>query len=213
MSSIAGSAVGGRTAFQRFASSFGLVAAVLSVAGLLLAVGMTAVPALLDRGGSAPDSGPSYLTMKPAPPVRVSIGDTGAVAPIVASSLAPAASLTKPPADAPLVTWWDGSAKPGDAHGQTILTGHAQESNGALGPIASLGNGDFVDLLTKQGTMRYQVTSVRTLDPAKFAQASLDMYKQDGGAGRLTMISAEAWDGVDYQQMVVVIGKPLGEPN
>jgi hypothetical protein len=38
------------------------------------------------------------------------------------------------------------------------------------------------------------------------------LVKQDGGGGRLVMLSAEGWDGAAYQRTVVVTATPLGEP-
>ena len=43
-------------------------------------------------------------------------------------------------------------------------------------------------------------------------RASITLFKQDGGAGRLVMVSAEAWDGSSYPRSVVVTAAPLGEP-
>ena len=52
--------------------------------------------------------------------------------------------------------------------------------------------------------MRYEVGSVRTFDPATLDRVGVQLFKQDGGAGRLVMISAEGWDGSAYQSSVVV---------
>ena len=60
--------------------------------------------------------------------------------------------------------------------------------------------------------MRYEVDSVRTFDPATMERAGITLFKQDGGAGRLVMVSAEAWDGAGYQRSVVVTATPLGQP-
>jgi len=126
--------------------------------------------------------------------------------------VAPRVALQSPPDDAPLVGWWSGSAKAGAPHGQTILLAHAGATGGGLTEIAELGRGDFVELLTKQGTMRYEVSSVRTFDPATMDRVGVTLFKQDGGAGRLVMISANGWDGSGYQSSVVVIAAPLGQP-
>jgi hypothetical protein len=60
--------------------------------------------------------------------------------------------------------------------------------------------------------MRYQVATVRTFDPATMDRVGPSLFKQDGGGGRLVMMSAEAWDGAAYQRTVVVTAAPLGEP-
>jgi hypothetical protein len=134
------------------------------------------------------------------------------VAPLVSTRLEPRQALKTPPDDAPLVGWWDASAEAGAAHGQTILLAHASDAGGGLTQIAHLGRGDFVELLTKQGTMRYEVSSVRTFDPAALGRVGVQLFKQDGGAGRLVMLSAEGWDGSAYQRSVVAIASPLDQP-
>jgi hypothetical protein len=93
-----------------------------------------------------------------------------------------------------------------------VLLGHAGATGGGLTQLAQLGRGDFVELLTRQGTMRYQVSSVRTFDPATMDRVGPSLFKQDGGGGRLVMLSAEGWDDTAYQRTVVVTAAPLGEP-
>lgn len=213
MSSIATTTVGDRAPFQRFASGFGRTSAVLSALALIVAVGMSVPTSWFSFGGHEQAGAPSYGELKPSEPVRLAVAGVDLVTPLVASDLEPRGTLANPPADAPLVTWWSGSAMPGAAHGQTVLTGHATEAGGALSAIAKLDKGDFVDLLSRQGTMRYEVSTVRTYDPETMERASITLFKQDGGAGRLVMVSAEAWDGAGYLRSVVVTAAPLGQPN
>jgi hypothetical protein len=199
--------------FQRFAAGFGRVSVVLSAIALLVAVGLSVPASWFAFGGHDRAAASSYAELEPAEPVRLAVAGVDLVTPLVASDLDPRSTLANPPADAPLVTWWSGSAKPGAEHGQTVLTGHATDGgSGALTPISKLDKGDFIDLLTKQGTMRYQVSTVRTYDPATMARAAITLFKQDGGAGRLVMVSAEAWDGSSYPRSVVVTAAPLGQP-
>jgi hypothetical protein len=216
VSSIA-SPVGGRAHFQRFATGFGRFSVVLSSLGLLVAVALSVPGSWFELGGRDADTSgaTTYAALTPAVPVRLAIGGLSGVqlvAPLVSSDVAPRLSLTAPPRDAPLVSWWSGSAKAGAPRGQTVLLAHATATGGGLTQIADLGSGDVVDLLTKRGTMRYQVGSVRTLDPATMDRVGLTLFKQDGGGGRLVMVSAQDWDGTAYQHSVVVIASPLGEP-
>lgn len=216
MSSIATS-VGGRAPFQRFAAGFGRFSVVLSTLGLLVAVALSLPGSWFGFGHRGGDQAgrTTYAQLTPAAPVRLAIGglsDVQLVAPLVNSDVAPRASLRTAPHDAPLVSWWSGSAKAGAPHGQTILLAHAGPAGGGLTRISDLGSGDVVDLLTEQGTMRYQVSSVRTFDPATMGRVGPTLFKQDGGGGRLVMISAQDWDGRAYQSSVVVIAAPLGEP-
>ena len=204
--------------FQRFASGFGRFAAVSSALGLLVAVALSLPSSWLDlaKGSDRPTGRTTYTAMTPAAPVRVAVGGAAGVqfmAPLVDSGVEPRLSLLDPPDDAPLVSWWNGSAKAGAAHGQTILVGHAARAGGGLTQISELGKGDLVELLTKQGTMRYAISSVRTFDPATMDRVGLTLFKQDGGAGRLVMLSAEGWDGTTYERTVVATASPLGQPS
>jgi hypothetical protein len=202
---------------DRFAWGFGRLAAALSMLGVLVAVGLSVPSSWWEalRPGADGPVGPTYTTMTPADPVRVAAGGPSGVrlvSPLVRSTTEPRAALATPPDDAPLVGWWDGSARAGAARGQTVLIGHAADGHGGLTQLAEMAKGDTVDLLTEQGTMRYQVSTVRTFDPATMERVGLTLFKQDGGAGRLVMISAEGWDGATYQRSVVVTAAPLGEP-
>jgi hypothetical protein len=203
--------------FQRFAAGFGRFATVLGAVGLLVAIGLSLPSSWFDfaKGSDEPTSRPSYTEPTPAAPVRLAVGGLSGVrfvAPLVSSAVEPRAALLDPPDDAPLVSWWNGSARAGTERGQTILVGHAAANGGGLSRIAELGNGDFVDLLTEQGTMRYEVASTRTFDPVTMDRVGRGLFDQDGGAGRLVMVSAEGWDGAAYQRTVVVTAAPLGRP-
>jgi hypothetical protein len=202
---------------RRPADTFGRFAAVASLLGLLVAVALT-VPsswyATLFGEGESP-AGPTYADLTPAAPVRVSAASAGGVeivAPLVESDVAPRQALLAPPDDAPLVTWWRDGAQAGAPKGQTVLLAHAGIDGGGLVAIADLTKGDFVDLLTDNGTMRYEVASVRTFSVKTMDRVSTTLFKQDGGAGRLVMVSAQDWDGSRYTRNVVVTGTPLGQP-
>jgi sortase family protein len=202
---------------QRFAAGFARFSGVVSAIGLLVAIGLSVPSSWFDflPGTDERPSGPSYTDLTPAAPVRVAVGGLSGVqlvAPLVSSAVRPRQALVDPPDDAPLVSWWNASAKAGASHGQTVLLGHAAATGGGLTQLAQLGRGDFVELLSKQGTMRYQVSSVRTFDPATMDRVGPSLFKQDGGGGRLVVLSAEGWDGAAYQRTVVVTASPLGEP-
>jgi hypothetical protein len=198
---------------HRAADRFGRTAAVLAVLGVLVAVGLSLPKAWFEDVFSKDPAagGPTYTQLEPSEPVRVSAG-TALVAPLIATDVEPRASLDLPPIDAPLVSWWDGSALPGSPKGQTVLTARSNGEEGALTSIGGLHRGDAVDLLTGTGTMRYEVDRIRTLTPEKMSRADITLLKQDGGAGRLVMISQEGWDGAAYARSVVVTAYPLGQP-
>jgi len=201
--------------FQRFADGFGRLSVALSVLGLVIAVALTVPSSWLAFGGGDDAAGPTYTDMTPADPVRLAVGGASGVqlvAPLVKTSVEPRQALLNPPDDAPLVSWWDGSAQAGAAQGQTVLLAHAGPSGGALTQLAELTEGDAVELLTTEGTMRYEVRSVRSFHPRVMQRASISLFKQDGGTGRLVLLSAEAWDGAAYGRTVVVTATPLGHP-
>ncbi len=60
--------------------------------------------------------------------------------------------------------------------------------------------------------MRYEIASLRTYSVKTFDRSQLTLFKQDGGAGRLVMLSAQDWDGERYTRTVVATGTPLGQP-
>jgi hypothetical protein len=163
------------------------------------------------RPGSDDDR-PSYAGIAPAQPVQLSAAEVDLTAPLLGSDRDPVSTLATPPDDAPLVTWWDESAQPGAAQGRTVLTAHASDQAGGLTPLADLSEGDHVDVATKAGTMRYEVTGVRTLGPDRLQRESVRLFDQDTGDGGLVAISTEQWDGSRYQRSVVVTAVPLGEP-
>jgi hypothetical protein len=203
--------------FQRFASGFGRFSAVLSALALLVAVAISLPASWFDFGGGSHDAPArtQYTDLTPAAPVRLAVAGLSGVqlvAPLVSTDIAPRDTLLAPPDDAPLVSWWSGGAKAGAPHGQTILIAHAGANGGGLSQIGDLGAGDFVELLTKQGTMRYEVSTVRTIEPPRMQRVGIGLFKQDGGAGRLVLLSAEDWDGSAYQRWSVVTAAPLGEP-
>jgi hypothetical protein len=198
-----------------FADGFGRFSAVVSVLGLLVAVALSVPSSWFELGGGDEAAGPTYTDMTPAEPVRLAVGGASGVrlvAPLVKSAVEPRQALLNPPDDAPLVSWWSGSTRAGAPRGQTVLLAHAAASGGALTRIADLAEGDVVELLTSEGTVRYEVASVRTFDPRTLARVAVSLFKQDGGAGRLVLLSAEAWDGAAYQRSVVVTATPLGRP-
>ena len=159
MSSVATSPAGSPESLQRFAAGFGRASVLLSSLALVVAVGLSVPASWFELGDDDRTAAPSYAELTPAEPVRLAVAGVDLVTPLIASETNPRATLADPPTDAPLVTWWSGSAKPGAEHGQTVLIGHAGQAGGALTALSKLDKGDFVDLLTKKGTMRYQVST------------------------------------------------------
>ncbi len=180
------------------------------LARLLLAAGLVMVVAgvvLSDDGDDSP-----FRALPPSAPVRLvvpSLGVRAAVEPVAVS----ADRVLDPPEDVERVGWWEASARPGEMAGQTVLTGHAVHTGGgALDRLRDLVAGERVDLRTEQGLMRYQVTAVRSLGRDRVAARTADLFGQEGGDGRLVVVSCTGWDGSSYRRNVVVTAEPLGEP-
>lgn len=174
---------------------------------LVLALGMVVAGLAWPSGEEAP-----YRSLTPTAPVRLvakSVGVNARVVPIEVSRDA----VLDPPRDARLVGWWRRSAKPGARTGQTVITGHTVHSGGgALDRVGDLRPGQHVDVVTKAGRMRYEVTEVRDLGRDDVARQAVDLFGQDGGTGRLVLVTCTDWNGSYYENNVIVLADPLGSP-
>ena len=161
--------------------------------------------------GRAP-AGPAYGEMTAGAPQRLVIRAIGVDARVVPVSVGSDAVLD-PPADYREVGWWDASARPGDGRGQTVVTGHTVHTGGgSMNRIGRLRPGQKVDVVTRKGTMRYRVRRVQVLGQAALAKASVRLFGQRGGSGRLVLVSCTDWNGASYDSNVVVLAAPLGVP-
>ena len=161
--------------------------------------------------GRAP-AGPAYGQMSAGAPQRIKIKAIGVDARVVPVSVGSDAVLD-PPADYREVGWWDASARPGASRGQTVVTGHTVHTGGgSMNRIGRLRPGQKVDVVTRKGTMRYRVRQVEVLSQAALAKASVRLFGQRGGVGRLVLVSCTGWNGSSYESNVVVLASPLGVP-
>lgn len=176
---------------------------------LVVVAGLLAIWFVLP--GRAP-AGPAYGEMSASAPQRLRIKAIGVDARVVPVSVGSDAVLD-PPADYREVGWWDASARPGAGRGQTVVTGHTVHTGGgSMNRIGRLRPGQKVDLVTRAGTMRYRVQRVRVLSKAALARASVRLFGQRGGSGRLVLVSCTDWNGSSYDSNVVVLAAPLGVP-
>ena len=84
-----------------------------------------------------------------------------------------------PPRNPREIGWWVGSAKPGSAQGQTVVTGHTVHTGGgSLNKLDHIEPGQEVDIATKDGTFQHQVDSVQVL-----SRSELRMRVWERGAG------------------------------
>ena len=189
---------------ERTAASLSALTTMLLVLSVGLVVGGFALP-------GAPDE-PDYRSMAAAAPVRLVVPSLRIDAPVVPVPLSSDAVLD-PPRDPEQVGWWDRSARPGDGQGTTVITGHTVHTGGgAMDHIGKVRRGAFVDVVTRHGTMRYQVDRVRVIGKDRLARKAGKLFGQRHGGGRLVLVTCTGWNGSYYPSNVVVIGHPLGEP-
>ena len=148
---------------------------------------------------------------KPAPGVRpevVVVPALGVQAPVLPIS-AEDGALT-PPSDPQQVGWWSGGARPGTAHGASVVTGHTVHTGGgAFDHLETLARGDRVLVRSDSAELAYRVGSVEVLSRDALARRSVEIFGRTG-PGRLVLITCEGWDGTAYTSNVVVTAVPLG---
>ena len=110
-----------------------------------------------------------------------------------------------PPRNPREIGWWVGSAKPGSAQGQTVVTGHTVHTGGgSLNKLDHIKRGQEVDVVTKDGTFQHQVDSVEVLSRQELAEQAERIFAQDHGDGRLVVITCTDWNGSGYDSNIVV---------
>ncbi|MBA2952807.1 class F sortase [Nocardioides sp. CGMCC 1.13656] len=192
---------------------------VLAAAGLVLAA---AGGAWWASGGSADGTRPATAA-SPAPgqgatatpvraprtpgaPRRVLIPALDVDAPVLPVR-APDGTLV-PPSDPSRLGWWADGARPGDAEGSVLVTGHTVHTGGgALDDLETLRRGDTVVVGTKAGRFRYVVRSMHVYSKGRVADDATRLFSQDV-PGRLVLITCEDWDGERYLSNVVVVATP-----
>ncbi|MDF9715050.1 class F sortase [Nocardioides sp. ChNu-153] len=179
---------------------------------LVLSVGLVGI-GIAWPGGEADDGTSSqYTSLDPAAPIRLEVPRLEVTAPIVPISVSTEGVLD-PPRDAELVGWWNESAKPGNATGQTVITGHTVHTGGgSMNRIGSLEAGDQVDVVSESGRMRYEIDRVRYYSRDDVAEKAEELFGQDRGDGNLVLITCADWNGEYYERNVIAFGTPLGEP-
>jgi LPXTG-site transpeptidase (sortase) family protein len=186
--------------------------ATVSALQLLVAVlaGGSVIGSFLVPGDASAGS-PKYTAISPGAPVRLVMPRLKVTAPVVPIEMADQA--LDPPRDYREVGWWVDSAKPGSVEGQTVITGHTVHTGGAsMNHLGDLVAGDLVDVVTRRGTMRYEVLHQKVYSKARLAARARALFGQDHGRGRLVLITCTDWDGREYDSNIVVVAKPLGAP-
>lgn len=128
----------------------------------------------------------------------------GLNAPMVDIALEATGVLT-PPADFSEVGYWDSSARPGSRSGQTVVTGHTVHTGGGvMNRLASIADGDPLQIRFEGDLVDYRVRKVVTLSKAEVAAKAESLFGQDRRSGRLVLVTCTDWDGEDYQSNVIV---------
>ncbi|MBS45058.1 MAG: sortase [Nocardioides sp.] len=147
------------------------------------------------------------------PPQRLRLASLDVAADVVPIEVSPDGVLD-PPADPSTVGWWQRSARPGSDRGQTVITGHTVHTGGgALDPVIDLedgGVGARVVLTTRVARQVYRVTEVLDTTREELAERSEELFGQDGGDGRLVLVTCTDWNGTTYEKNLVVIAEQQG---
>ena len=128
---------------------------------LLLLVGaLVAAAYLMPSGGKDPEFRPLSAPAKPIELVVPALKIHAKIKPIDVN----AQNVLDPPEDVHQVGWWRRSVRPGNDHGQTVLTGHTVHTGGGvMNRLAQLHPGNVVRVVTPKGAMVYRTTKVLTL--------------------------------------------------
>ncbi len=159
----------------------------------------------------APEPAPGYRAFgAPASPVRLVVPSLKIRAPILPIEVN-AKQVLDPPRNPRDVGWWQRSARPGAAEGQTVLTGHTVHTGGGvMDNLGKINEGDLIKVVTPGGTMEYTATKVVTYTKAELAKRSVELFGQERREVRLVLITCSEWTGSYYKSNVVVFAKPLG---
>jgi LPXTG-site transpeptidase (sortase) family protein len=112
-----------------------------------------------------------------------------------------------PPSDPARVGWWRDGARPGEAHGAALLTGHTVSTGGgAFDHLDRLRPGQTIRLTTSHGRLSYTVDTVRALPTGSLAPHAQRLFGRSGRA-RLVLVTCEAWNGEAYLASLVVTAR------
>jgi LPXTG-site transpeptidase (sortase) family protein len=175
---------------------------------LLLLVGaLVAAAYLMPSGGKDPEFRPLSAPAKPIELVVPALKIHAKIKPIEVN----AQNVLDPPEDVHQVGWWRRSVRPGNDHGQTVLTGHTVHTGGGvMNRLAQLHPGNVVRVVTPKGTMVYRTTKVLTLSKAQLARRSTALFGQGRESNRLVLVTCTGWTGSTYTSNVVAFAEPLG---
>ncbi|WGL51924.1 class F sortase [Nocardioides sp. BP30] len=161
-----------------------------------------------DRDEAAPADRGTTTAFKPTT-YHVVVHSLGIDAPIVSIAMSSRRVLT-PPSNPRDVGWWDASAKPGSATGQTIIAGHTVHTGGGeFDHLGTMKKGARIEIVRKRRTDHYVATKVFTLSKQQVSARARQLFGQDRAKNRLVLITCGDWTGHEYLTNVFVYAKPV----
>lgn len=209
----------------RTAAATALVALTLVLAGCggadPVATGRPAVDAPAPAASASPAEGdaPPAAVGRPAASNRVTfvpdrvVLPGGDAAPVQTAVTRDGELLV--PEDVQHVGWWDGSARAGDAFGNTVIAGHVDSATDGLGFFARLLTAKKGETVTLRGPdghhLAYTITSVRTIKKDALATGSA-AFDQTGDPHLVLITCGGSYrrGNGGYDSNVVVTAKPKG---
>ncbi len=144
-------------------------------------------------------------------PSRVRLDRLGVDAPVSAVGIDLKSGALGIPTDIKRVGWWRDGAEPGASRGTVLLAGHvdsAKKGGGAFYALKSARRGDVVTLQADGKTLRYRVTTVKSVRKGALPAS---IYTRSGAA-RLVLVTCggpfDAREG-HYRDNVIVTATPL----
>ena len=186
----------------------GIALPLIVLASVLVAVGLV-LPSGQAAGPSKHGRRPAVALTAIGAPVRLVVPSVGIDAPVVPIETSTDGVLT-PPADVDTAGWWQRSAEPGARRGQVLVTGHTvHDGDGSMDAMGGVTAGDQVRLRSGGQTALYQATAVAEYSRAEVAEQARKLFGQEGGHGRLVLVTCTDWNGEDYRSNIIVFADPV----
>jgi LPXTG-site transpeptidase (sortase) family protein len=168
----------------------------------------TATPTAAETPSEEPDAEPEEQAEPLDGPYTVRIPRIAVAAPVVSIHVNDDRVLV-PPRELTVVGWWSEGAAPGAARGSAVLVGHsARAGGGVFDDVGELQPGDMIEVLGASDALAYAVESVEVLSKEDLARNAEEIFDQ-GGRGRLVVITCEDFDGTSWRSNIVTIASPV----
>jgi LPXTG-site transpeptidase (sortase) family protein len=167
----------------------------------------SATPTAAETPSEEPDAEPEGQAEPLDGPYTVRIPQIGVDAPVVSIHVNDDRVLL-PPRELSVVGWWSEGAAPGAARGSAVLVGHsARAGGGVFDDVGELQRGDTIEVLGASDALTYAIESVEVLSKEELARNAEEIFDQ-GGRGRLVVITCEDFDGTAWRSNIVTIASP-----